>query len=107
MVGDWSTDIYYSFQSFKLVQNVPAVSYAVSIRSFSGRFELLERLELFERLEPFELFLPRLPELQDPFLRFFLARTEFRVGIREAIFDTCNAALLRHYLAKRDVIAQR
>src|SRR5215475_4453290 len=53
------------------------------------------------------LFLPRFPELQDPFLRFLLARSEFRVGIREAILDTGNAALLRHHLAKRDVIAQR
>ena len=66
-----------------------------------GRFELLQRFE------PIELLLPRLPQLQDPFLRFFLARSEFGVGVREAVLDTGNAALLRHHLAKRDVIAQR
>src|SRR5262245_49831135 len=100
MVGDCSTRVF--------TRSSRSNGSKRSSRFFSiGRIRRFELLERFERLEPFELFLPRLPKLQDPFLRFFLARTEFRVGIREPIFDTCSAALLRHYLAKRDVIAQR
>jgi hypothetical protein len=90
---------FYSFKSFKWFKTFKPF---FSIRRI-GRFELLER---FDRLEPFELFLPRLPELQDPFLRFFLARTEFGVGIREPILDTRSAALLRHHLTERDIIAE-
>src|SRR5262245_14708731 len=90
----------FSFNPFKWFKTFKPF---FSIRRI-GQFERPER---FERLESIELLLPRFPELQDPFLRFLLARSEFGVGIREAILDTGNAALLWHHLAKRDVIAQR
>ena len=90
----------FSFKPFKWFKTFKPF---FSIRRI-GRFELLER---FERLEPFELLLLRFPEFQDPLLRFFLARSEFGVGVREAIFDAGNAALLRHNLTERDVVPQR
>src|SRR5919109_2721026 len=77
MAGDGFTGIYW-FKSFKWFKKFKPFS---SIRRI-GRFELLER---FERLEPFELLLPRLPDLQHPFLRFFLLGSHCGIGIGEAI----------------------
>ena len=90
------------------VPMVPAVSiYAVSISSFfrndNNDWNDWNHWNVLNN----SLFLPRLPELQDPFLRFLLARAEFGIGIREPVLDTWSAALIRHHLPERDIIAQR
>jgi hypothetical protein len=99
MAGDGFTGIYW-FKSFKWFKKFKPFS---SIRRI-GRFELLER---FERLEPFESLLPRLPDLQHPFLRFFLLGSHCGIGIGEAILFSRYALLLRHDLADRNVGAER
>ena len=53
-----------------------------------------------------QLLLFRLPDFIDPFLRFFLARTEFRVGVGERVLDTRFASLIRCYFTEGNIIAQ-
>src|SRR6476646_4768676 len=53
------------------------------------------------------LFLFRLPDFINPFLRFLLARTEFRVGVGERILDTRFASLVRRYFTEGNIVAQR
>jgi hypothetical protein len=67
----------------------------------------IEDRDLLSSILSITLPLPRLPEFQNPFLSFFLARAEFRVGIRERVLYTWDAALIRHDLASRNIITQR
>src|SRR5438034_9847624 len=53
------------------------------------------------------LLLPRLPDLQDPFLRFLLARAEFWIGVGKAVLYAWTAPLVWNDFAERDVITQR
>ena len=53
-----------------------------------------------------ELFLFRLPDFINPFLRFLLARTEFRVGVGERVLDTRFASLIRRYFTEGNIVAQ-
>ena len=67
-------------------------------------------IETFETIGTFGtrgLFLFRFPDLVDPFLRFFLARAEFRVGVGERVLDTRFASLVRRYLTEGNIVAQR
>src|SRR6266481_4483758 len=85
----------------------PMVGDCSTIKAGSGFKVQGSKFKVTRNSEPLSgLFLSRLPDLQNPLLRFFLARREFGVGIGESIFDTWDAALLRQHLAEGDVIAQ-
>ena len=108
IVSDCFTEFLPVVPAVPNVPIVPAVSIcAVSISSFfRNDFHYWNDWNYWNGLNN-SLFLPRLPELQDPFLRFLLARAEFGIGIREPILDTRSAALIRHHFPERDIIAQR